>query len=427
MPNGAPTTRPEKTRLRLGFIALADCAPLVVARELGFLADEGLDVSLERQGSWAAIRDRVILGRLDGAQMLAGLPLAATLGLGTPPQPMVAAMSLGLNGNSITVASELWARMRAADACLSDDAPAQASALAQMLAADRAEGLAPLTFAVVHPVSSHNYQLRYWLAAGGIDPDRDVRIIVVPPARMLANLRAGRIAGYCVGAPWSELAVAEGMGHIALTGYELWHNAPEKVLGVTRTWAEAYPATHRALIRGLVQACRWLGTPDNRARIAPLIASPDYVDCDAAALASIYAGRLRRHVDGDTQAHPNHLVFADHQANFPWRSHAIWFMRQMQRWGQLHPAIDVQTAALDVYRPDIYREVAASLGLSAPSVDYKSEGGHAGPWTPEDELSDITLGPDLFLDGGQFDPQAPAPIAHLYRSSVSTIDQGNTP
>ena len=407
-----PRASLEKTALKLGFIALADCAPLVAASELGFFADEGLDVCLKRQGSWAAIRDKVALGALDGAQMLAGLPLAATLGLGTAPQPMVTALSLSLNGNSITVSDALYRRMRAHAPDRVDRR--DAGALRAVLEADRDKGLAPLTFAMVHPVSSHNYQLRYWLASAGIDPDRDVRLIVVPPARMVANLEAGRIAGFCVGAPWSEIAVARGLGGVPITGYELWNNAPEKVLGVARGWAEAYPNTHRALLRALIRACIWLDTPGNRQRIAATVARPAYVACDADLLAAIYAGQLKRHADAEPMICRDHCVFHRYQANFPWRSHALWFMHQMQRWNQLHPATDIAAAAIDVYRPEIYREVAATLDLIAPDFDGKAEGRHDAPWQPGDDAH-LTLGADRFFDGGGFDPDpaAAAPLSRL--------------
>ncbi|WP_423821291.1 CmpA/NrtA family ABC transporter substrate-binding protein [Salinisphaera sp. SPP-AMP-43] len=426
MDNRADQSTIEKPRLKLGFIALADCVPLVAARELGFFAEQGLDVRLERQGSWAAIRDNVAIGRLDGAQMLAGLPLAATLGYGMPPTPMVTALSLGANGNSICLSNEVWQRMRAIDPGVIDARPARADALRTVIAEDRAAGLAPLTFAMVHPVSSHNYQLRYWLAAAGIDPDRDVRLIVVPPARMLANLRAHRIAGYCVGAPWSEHAVAEGLGHVPATGYEIWNNAPEKVLGVARDWAEAYPKTHRALIRALIRACDWLDEPDNRERIAAFVAQSEYVDCDPERLAAVYDGRIARHPDGPVEDHPDHLVFSRYHSGFPWRSHALWFVRQMQRWGQLHPATDAVEVAEAVYRPDIYREVCVELGRSAPAADYKIEGEHARCWSDAAAFGQgITLGPDRFFDGGRFDPEVAAPVAHSRPQSVLNAVQGD--
>ncbi|KEZ78414.1 CmpA/NrtA family ABC transporter substrate-binding protein [Salinisphaera hydrothermalis] len=414
----------EKTRLTLGFVALADCAPLVAAVELGLFAKQGLDVRLQRQASWAAIRDNVAIGRLDGAQMLAGLPLAATLGHGTAPVPMLTGLALGANGNSITLDAGLSQRMAELDVGRPGSAPASAETLARVVAADRDAGLAPMTFAMVHPVSSHHYQLRYWLASGGLDPDRDVRLIVVPPARMLANLRAGRIAGYCVGAPWSEAAVAEGIGHVAITGHELWNNAPEKVFGVARDWAEVYPNTHRAVLCALLEACIWLDEPKHRERIAPHVAGAGFVDCDAAQLAAVYAGHIRRQREAAIEWHPDHLVFARHQSNFPWRSHAVWFLRQMQRWGQLHPATDVHAVAAAVYRPELYREVCAELERPAPVVDYKTEGRHGQAWSDVTLGADITLGPDRFFDGGTFDPMVAAPRVHGAGPSRAHILEG---
>ncbi|RJS93153.1 CmpA/NrtA family ABC transporter substrate-binding protein [Salinisphaera sp. Q1T1-3] len=413
---------PERTRLHLGFIALADSAPLVVAERDGLFAEEGLDVTLARRASWAAIRDDVVIGRLDGAAMLAGLPLAATLGLGSTPMPMTTSLALGANGNAICVGDALWQRMRAEGAG-ETNGPADASSLARVIAEDRAAGLAPLTFAMVHPVSSHHYQLRYWLEAAGIDPDRDVRLIVVPPARMLANLRAERIAGFCVGAPWSELAVAEGIGHIPMTGYELWNNAPEKVFGVAADWAEAYPNTHRAVLRALLRACHRLDADQGRSDLAPLMADPAVVDCPTEVLADVYAGRLQRHPGGPVEAAPDHLVFARRHVNFPWRSHGLWFARRMQRSAQLHAASDVVAAVDAVYRPDRYRRVCDDLGLVAPARDHKTEGTHAGPWQAADMGPGITLGADRFFDGGVFDPTAGPSVC----SSRSESSEGVRP
>ena len=395
----------ERTRLTLGFIALNDCAPLVMAREAGFFAAEGLDVTLSREASWAAIRDKVALGLLDGAQMLAGMPIASTLGVGAPPHEMVTALSLGLNGNAITISSALYERMQAADPEAMSARPCSAAALRHVIEADRAAGLAPLTFGMVHPASAHNYQLRYWLAAAGIDPDRDVRLIVVPPARMVANLQAGRLAGYCVGEPWNQMAVRAGLGHAVITGYEIWNNAPEKVLGVTREWAEAYPRTHRALIRALVRTAAWLDGHDNREAAAEAIAAPEYVDAPVEVIRRTFTGRFCYRPGAAPRPAPYFNVFHRHAATFPWRSHAMWFIAEMLRWGQLGEAIDVAATAAGVYRPDIYREAVAPLGIACPDRDHKTEGAHAGPWSitaREDGV--IEMASDRFLDGRVFDP-----------------------
>lgn len=398
---------PERPQLTLGFVPLNDCAPLVAARTQGFFAAEGLDVTLSREASWAAIRDKVAFGLLDGAQMLAGMPIASALGVGAPPQPMVTALSLGLNGNAITVSQVLYERLLAVDADAMAERPCSARALKALIEADRAAGLAPLTFAMVHPASAHNYQLRYWLASAGIDPDRDVRLIVVPPPRMVANLEAGRIAGYCVGEPWNQLAVEAGLGRALVTGYELWNNAPEKVLGVTREWAERHPNTHRALIRAIVRASLWLDDSANREIIAGQLARPEYVDAPARIVRRTLAGRFHYAADASAEL-PDFNVFHRYAANFPWRSHAMWFITQMLRWGQLSSAVDIAATAAMIYRPAVYRDAVAGLGIDCPACDLKSEGTHRSLWKlAEADGSTIVMGADAFFDGRVFDPADP--------------------
>lgn len=235
---------------------------------------------------------------------------------------------------------------------------------------------------------------------------------------MAANLEAGRIAGYCVGAPWGQAAVAAGLGRIVMTGYELWNNAPEKVLGVTRSWAEYYPNTHRALLRALVRACQWLDEPANRASIAPRLAASDYVDADAGMLDDILAGRIRYHSAAEPELRPDYCVFHRYAANFPWRSHALWFLEQMIRWGQLEPGTDIRAVAAAVYQCDLYREVAADVGAPAPVVDHKVEGHHGEGWTLGDGPAALSLGADRFFDGGVFDP---ADLEQATRGAVGRV------
>jgi nitrate/nitrite transport system substrate-binding protein len=286
--------------------------------------------------------------------------------------------------------------------------PLSARALRQVIAEDRAEGLAPMTFAMVHPVSSHNYQLRYWLAAAGIDPERDLRLIVIPPSRMGANLRAGRIAGYCVGEPWNQAVVAEQLGVSLITGYEIWNNAPEKVLGVTAQWAEQFPNTHRAMIRALVEAAAWLDDPEHRSEAARLISAADYVDAPPAVIRRTLAGQFQYHPDIAAHSIPDFNVFHRYGANFPWRSHAIWFVTQMQRWGQVDRGVDARELAAQVYRPDIYREAVGALDLRIPAIDEKTEGLHKVPWTLDTPAGALAMGADAFFDDKTFNPADPA-------------------
>jgi ABC-type nitrate/sulfonate/bicarbonate transport system substrate-binding protein len=397
----------EKTRLNLGFIPLTDCAPLVVAQEKGFFRKYGLEVTLTRQVSWANIRDKVATGLLDGGHMLAAMPIATTLGLGEVRKPTLTALSLDLNGNAITVSSELYRRMLAADPEALAATPITARALKTVIETDRRAGRDPMTFATVFPFSSHNYMLRYWLAAAGIDPDRDLRLVVIPPPYMVANLRSGDIAGYCVGEPWNEHAVAEGVGHALVTDYEIWNNKPEKVLGVNLEWAERNPNTHRALLMALLEAARWLDRPEHRLEVAALIAGRAYVDAPLDVVKMSMIGSFQYSPDEPPVPRPDFNVFYRYAATFPWRSHAVWFITQMYRWGQLEEPVDIRKTAEAVYRPDLYREATAALGLPCPAVDDKSEGRHAEPWALTDGTEPIAMGPDRFLDGAVFDPGDP--------------------
>ncbi|MFA9460685.1 CmpA/NrtA family ABC transporter substrate-binding protein [Thiohalorhabdus sp. Cl-TMA] len=393
----------EKSTLRLGFIPLTDCAVLVMAKELGFFARNGLDVTLVREASWANIRDKVALGALDGAHMLATMPLAATSGVSAVNRPMVTAFGMGLGGNGITLSNALHERMRALAPREEADSPlGSARALKRVIEADRRQGNPPLTFAHVFPASTHNYELRYWLAAGGIDPDRDVRLTVVPPPQMVSALGHGGIAGYCVGEPWNTRAAETGLGRMVATSYDLWNNSPEKVLGITREWAGRHPRTHQALLRALLEAARWLDDPDHRREAAGILSDGAYVGAPRTAIERGLSGRMQ--MAGGERLLRDFFVFHRYAANFPWRSHASWFLAQMIRWGDLPRAQDVAATAAAVYKPGLYRRVAAELGVPYPTVDRKGEGFHCAPWTLRAASQPIPMGPDCFLDGARFYP-----------------------
>lgn len=397
----------EKTRLKLGFIPLTDCAPLVIALERGIFGKYGLDVELSRQVSWANIRDKVVAGALDGAHMLAAMPIAASLGLGEVAAPLVTALSLDLNGNAITVSQALWQRLREADPDIAWDRARTARALAKVVAADRAAGREAMGFAMVFPYSTHNYLLRYWLAAAGIAPDRDLRLAVVPPPYMVEALKLGDIDGYCVGEPWNQQAVCEGVGHSLVTDYEIWNNHPEKVFGVTQDWAERHPNTHKAVLMALLEACAWLDQPGNRPDAAAILAREEYVNAAPEVLSLSMSGSFRFGAGEAPVALPDFNVFHRYAANFPWVSHAVWFMTQMYRWGQLDQAVNIRKLAEQVYRPDLYRAAARELGLASPSVNDKTEGLRDEPQWLDEAQTPVRLGPDSFCDGRVFDPLDP--------------------
>lgn len=226
-----------------------------------------------------------------------------------------------------------------------------------------------------------------------------MRLIVVPPPRMVANLEAGRIARYCVGEPWNQMAVRAGLGRVLVTGYEIWRNAPEKVLGVTRDWAECHPNTHRALVRALVRAARWLDEPTNRRRIATRLAGRGRVDAPAEVIRGPLVGDIRHARDAAGVSLPDFNVFHRYVANFPWCSQAMWFITQMLRWGQIRDALDIAATAAAVYRPGIYREAVADIGVACPDTDTKSEGRHADGWMLTTNDGAIAMGPTASSTG----------------------------
>jgi len=384
--------------LRLGFIPLSDCAVLAVAVEKGFFRRHGVDVTLSREVSWANIRDKVAVGALDGAQMLAGMPLAAAAGIDPVASPLITAFSLDLNGNAITVSTEVWHRMRAAEPAAARPGSA---ALRRVIEEDRRDERPPLRFAMVYPFSTHNYELRYWLAAGGIDPDSDVELSVVPPPRMVDALERGLIDGFCVGEPWGSLAVQRKRGHIAATKHEIWNNSPEKVLALNRAFAERQPELHQALLRALIEAAVW--TEGNRLEVAGILATPQYLDTSASLLAKSLTGQMTFGPRESVVNAPDFHVFHRYAANYPWTSHAVWLLTQMMRWGQLVTPTDVLATAADVYRPDLYREAALAVGVAAPEIDLKREGIHAEAWMLPGAGGAIAMGSDMFCDGRIFD------------------------
>ncbi|MFG1432567.1 CmpA/NrtA family ABC transporter substrate-binding protein [Xanthobacter sp. V2C-8] len=368
----------EKDELKLGFIKLTDMAPLAIAKEKGFFEDEGLYVTLEPQANWKVLLDRVITGELDGAHMLAGQPLAATIGFGTKAD-IVTPFSMDLNGNAITVSNAVWAEMKPKIPTGPDGKPqhpVKADALKPVVERYKAEGK-PFNLGMVFPVSTHNYELRYWLAAGGINPGyysptdvsgqikADALLSVTPPPQMPATLEAGTIVGYCVGEPWNQAAVFKGIGVPVVTDYEIWKNNPEKVFGLTKEFTQKYPNTTLALTKALIRAARWLDENNdaNRAEAVKILAKAEYVGADAKVIANSMTGTFE-YEKGDKRPAPDFNVFFRYNATYPFYSDAVWYLTQMRRWGQIpeqkSDAWYAQTAK-DVYKPDIYMKAAALL------------------------------------------------------------------
>ena len=316
---------------------------------------------------------------------------------------MVTSMNLDLNGNAITVSSELYGRMIGSGVKDIDTPQGSARALKSVIDQDKAENRPPLTFAIVYPESSHNYLLRYWMADAGIDPDKDVILRVVPPPQMVHYLRAGMISGYCVGEPWNSYAVTEGVGRTLLTSYDIWNNHPEKVFAVNRQWAEDHPNTHVAVITALLQASRWLDEPANRVETSELLQHGRYVNAPGEVIERSLSGSVLYSAQEPPKALPDFNVFNRYSANYPWRSHALWFLSQMERWGQSLYGYSPREIAQYVYQPEVFKEAARRVGMPYPEDDYKTEGAHTEKWTLKSSAGDIQMGSDQFMDGRQFD------------------------
>ncbi len=396
--------RPARAEVNVGFVALSDCAPLVIARERGFFRRHGLRVVLHREPSWANIRDKLAAGVLDAAQALAPMLLASRLGLDGLALPLIAPLSLGLNGNAITVSAALFREMARLDPESVLRRPMTARALCAVIEARRRSGRPPLRFAVVFPFSPHYYELAYWLGAAGIDVTRDVEVRVVPPAAVPRSLRDGEIDGLCVGEPWNHVTVDQGLGRSVISKHEIWNNSPDKVLALTEEWADRHPERLQALLRGVLEAQAWLDRPENRREAAHVIAGESWVDAPVEVVAASLEGRFR--IDRDASvAQPDFHVFHRYAAGFPWTSHAAWFLSQMLRWGQIEKPIPVRRVAASVVRPDLFREAAEALDMAAPTIDGKTEGLHDRAWRLDDASQPLTLGPDRFFDGRRFDPE----------------------
>jgi NitT/TauT family transport system ATP-binding protein len=397
--------RSGRTVVRAGFIPLLDCAVLAVAAEEGFARSEGIELALSKEASWASIRDKVNLGHLACAHMLAGMPIASSLGIGHVRVPTIAPFALGLNGNAITVSSDLYRRMADKAGLTGNEGPAgTVAALKLVIEESKARGEGPPTFGMVFPFSCHNYELRYWLAAGGIDPDLDVRLVVIPPPLMVESLRAGHIHGFCVGEPWNSLAVDAGLGRIIATKAEIWRTSPEKVLGVQASWAEANPEVLAALIRALDKAAAWCDRVENRGALAELLSRECYTGVPQELLLRILSGQVRLGPDGAERSVPDFILFHRNAANFPWTSHALWIYSQMLRWGQAQPSAAAEAVVRRVYRTDIYRATLGPAGIPLPGANAKLEGSLGDPLHVGALSGSLLLGPDRFFDGRVFDP-----------------------
>jgi len=362
---------PEVSELKFGMIALTDCSSIVIAHEKGLFKKYGINSVVSKGASWAAIRDSLSNGDLQATHMLLGMPIASSMGLlGAPKKPMVIPWILNRNGQAITLKANLKGKVAA------DPKP-----LKPLVDAAKAAGQ-PMSFAMTFPPGTHAMWIRYWLGAGGIDPDKDVALITIPPPQMVANMKVGKMDGYCVGEPWNARAIADGIGFTATTTQDIWKDHPEKVCAFTGEFAEKNPKTVKAVLKALHEASVWLDKLENRPEQARIVSQPTYINCPP----EIILGRMQGKYDfgdGRTKQDPSYMIFSDRNCNYPQPKYATWWLTQFRRWGMVTGTPDYAGVAKQVMRTDLYEESMKEIGFKHAGLDAR---------------------PETFFDGKAFDP-----------------------
>ena len=364
--------------LRIGFIPLVDAAALIVAADKGFAKDEGVEVELVREVSWSNVRDKLNIGLFEAAHLLAPVAIASSLGLGHVKVPIVAPFNLGINGNAITVSPALHAAIMSELDGDPTDPMATAQALNRVVVARARAGADPLTFGMTFPFSTHNYQLRFWMAAGGVDPDEDVRLVVLPPPYMVDSLANGHVDAFCVGAPWNSVAVDLGIGHILHFASDILQRAAEKVLAIRQVWADKNPDVVAALTRAHVKAAAFIEAPENRDETTAILAKPERIGVSPEVLQRTLDGKLKISPDGTWRESNRYLLVGRESAGRPDPVQAAWLYAQMVRWGQTAISPEALATAKAVFRPDLYD---AAIGRPGGSDDHAGDpvGAFAGP------------------------------------------------
>jgi ABC-type nitrate/sulfonate/bicarbonate transport system substrate-binding protein len=374
-------------RIRIGFIPLADATALIVAVDKGFAAEEGVDVELVREVSWSNVRDKLNIGLFDAAHLLAPVAIASSLGLGHVKVPIITAFGLGLNGNAITVSPALYAALKdAADGDLTDPM-VSSRALARVVMDRKARGEEPLTFGMTFPYSTHNYHLRFWMAAGGVDPDQDVRLIVLPPPYMVESLANKHVDAFCVGAPWNSVAVDLGIGHILHFVSEIFQRAAEKVLAVRARWAEDNPDVFRRLVRAHGRAADFVEDVNNRDEVARILSAPERISVAPDVIRRTLDGRLKVSPDGTYRTSDRYLLVGRDGAARPDPVQAAWLYAQMVRWGQALLSTEGLAEAKATFRPDLYDEILGPQPPLPASEPADRVGAFTGPAFDPDNIA----------------------------------------
>lgn len=377
----AVSDAPETPNLNFGIIALTDCSPIVIAHEKGFFKKYGINATITKGANWAAIRDNLSSGSIQATHTLIGMPLASTMGLlGAPKKPMVIPWLLNRNGQAITLKAE-WKGKVAADPKALKPFVDQANKLGE-----------PLTFAMTFPPGTHAMWMRYYLGAGGINPDKDVSLIVVPPAQMVSNIKIGKMDGFCVGEPWNARAINDGIGFTSMSTQDLWPDHPEKVCAFTEEFAEKNPKTVKAVLKALHEASVWLDDLGNRPEQCALVSKATYINCDAKTILD----RLQGHFDygdGRKKEDDHYMHFSRRNCNYPQAKYAAWFLSQYRRWGMVTGAPDYEGVAKRVMRADLYEEAMKEIGYAHGGADFAAE---------------------TLFDGATFDPKDPETYAKSF-------------
>ncbi len=376
-----------ETRLRIGFIPLCDATALIVAVDKGFTAAEGLEVELVREVSWSNVRDKLNIGLFDAAHLIAPVAIASSLGLGHVKVPIVAPFGLGVNGNAITVSPSLYAAIAAAADGNIVDPMVSACALARVVENRKRKGEEPLTFGMTFPFSTHNYHLRFWMAAGGVDPDEDVRLVVLPPPYMVESLANNHVDAFCVGAPWNSVAVDLGIGFILHFVSEILTRAAEKVLGVRAKWAEENPDVLARLVRAHRRAASFVEHAGNHAEVAAILAAPNRIGVAAEVIRRTLDGRMKIAPDGTVRVNDRYLLVGRHQAARPDPVQAAWLYAQMVRWGQAPLSDELLAAAKAVFRPDLYDAALEAKDGNGRGEPADGIGAFAGPAFDADDIT----------------------------------------
>jgi nitrate/nitrite transport system substrate-binding protein len=372
---------PETTKVRFGIIALTDCSSIVMAHELRLFKKYGIESTVSKEASWAVIRDRLSLGENQATHMLYGMPYASSMGLvGSPKKPMIIPFAINHNGQGITLHSKyLKQGVKRPDQLkpIVDEAKKKGE---------------PMTFAMTFPPGTHAMWMRFWLGAGGINPDKDVSLITIPPPQMVANLKVDKMDGLCVGEPWNARAIFDKIGYTVITSQQLWKDHPEKVLGFTEEFAEKNPKTVKAILRAMIESSRYIDKMENRSHVVEVVSRPQYINTHKEVILGRMLGEYE-YGDGKKEKDPNYMTFYDRQTNFPWKSHGTWWLTQFRRWGMVKGAPDYKGIVDKVHRPNIYRDVAKEMGIPVPKEDMKKE---------------------TLFDGIEFDPAKPEEYAKKF-------------